>query len=1090
MKQWSIAFLSIWVLFGMSAFADNTGKIAGNVRDKNTKEPLIGATVVVEGTKLGAGTDANGYYFILNVPVGVYKLTTSFIGYSKVSITEVRVNIGQTTEINFDLPDNSLQIQDIVVVAEKPKVELDQTGSKSRISGADIANSWGKDLTDIVSDDASSNIHGGIRGSFGGDVAYRMDGLDLRDGGSNTNFSSVNMSTIQEVEVLKGGWNAEYGQANGSIVNIVTKKATDRIHVVGTYKVRPPGQYHWGRNIYDKNDIFHTLMTTSDYWDTSKTWRTPYMSPSDVSQKGNPVPKAFIDAFHKAGYADADIPQAMGNWWKSFVNDSKRFPQFDYANRTEYEGEATFYGPIIENLSFLASGRYKQGVNIYPSALKYNPDMTFQGALEYVLPDNSMISFNGMFTKFDNSGDPRTNYQSSETNVNDIASQALPYISDPYDKFKYWLYGPSNNGSSAGNAGNTTIRPPEHAQMANFQTKIKKTFGASTFLDAALQYSQVKYNLDFRDIAQTANPFIAGRYNGLPSQSDTLFLYGIAVPGFGNPPTSTIYGTERWGSPGDIWRSESNTKTFSFKTDVTSQINKANLVQGGIIFSYYDIKTLTHEGNDISAQTPYAQVNDIVGIKNRPYEGAAYLQDKIEIGGMVLNAGLRFDCYNANKKIAANFYDPLMISQYTTGNSGKTGLVGYRQDGSGPGYTKTPLRYAFSPRIGISHPITETTVLHFMYGVFNQRPAWVKLLANPVVWTDNRTVGNFDDLLAAGKINADYNIPDTTLVTYRYYGAKTGNPALEFEKVTQFEVGLEQNIANLFSLNVTMYYKEGENLTSLGINSGPDASLSTSSGAGVEVRLYGEPTTFTNSDNRVPGQYIGNFTTDVNGAWANVRGLEAILKSKFRYINFELNYTMSNLSTGRYYDSKIYTNNYLTGQHLADNTFAGPNNTDGGGVGVDDQTWNPHNSANLKLSVLSPNDFGPEFMDFYPLADWVIASSTRWVQGQTFTWYPTDYTGIQIPNNRRWFDRWNTNLNLSRSFALRENMKLKLFVQVTNLFNTMDLRLFTNATASKDLDNYMTYKTLPYQATTKEPTVWNYYTNLPRQMYFGATLEF
>ncbi len=131
-------------------------------------------------------------------------------------------------------------------------------------------------------------------------------------------------------------------------------------------------------------------------------------------------------------------------------------------------------------------------------------------------------------------------------------------------------------------------------------------------------------------------------------------------------------------------------------------------------------------------------MNDIISIKDHPYEGAAYVQDKIEVGGMVVNAGLRLDFFNANKNVSSDIYDPLMISALTPGNSGTIGLVGYRPDGSGPGYTRTPTRYAISPRLGISHPITETTVLHFMFGIFNQRPPWQKLLANSVVWTDTR----------------------------------------------------------------------------------------------------------------------------------------------------------------------------------------------------------------------------------------------------------------------------------------------------------------------------------------------------------------
>ncbi len=1107
--QFNILFLirvfviisAIVSLSGVQTYSQSNGKISGNVRDQKTGEALVGVNIIVEGTSLGAVTDPEGDYFVINLAPGVYRVTASMIGYSKVTKTDIRVRSNQTTKVDFQLGEVSVQMGDVVIRAERPKVELDLTGSKATISPEDLANTWAKSLQEIVSDASGANINGGIRGSFGGDVSYRLDGLDMRDGGSNSNFSSVNMSTIQEVEVLKGGWNAEYGQANGAIINVVTRKASDRIHAIGTYKSRPAGQYHWGRNIYDKNDVFHTVMTQRDFWDTSKTWRTQWMSASDPGQKGNSVPKQFVDAFIKAYGTVPDTAQAMAEWWNKFVNDNGRFPQFDYTNRSEWESEITLYGPVIPGLSFLLSSRYKEGVLLYPSAYKYNPDMTFQGGLEWTGFNNSIISLNGMYTKFVNSGDPRTNYQSTETNVSDIASQGLPYITDPYDKFKYMMSGPSNNGSSAGNAGNTTIRPPEHAEAMNIQAKLKHVFSPTTFLEVALQYNRVDYNLDFRDIAQTSNsfPYIikGGAYNGgdttvyftykgLPRPVDSVEMYGIKLPSFGQPATSNLFGTERWAFPGDVWRSESKTNTYTIKSDLTSQVMKNHLVKTGLIFTFNNMSQFTHEGNNLSGQTPYIQVNDIVPMRNRPYEGAFYLQDKIEVGGMVLNAGFRVDMFNANKNVSSNFFDPLMISQYTPGNSGSTGLVGYRADGTGEAYSKTPTQIAFSPRIGISHPITETTVLHFMYGVFNQRPAWAKILGSPVVWTDNRATGNLDDVIRNGLLNSDFNVPDTLLVTYRYYGSKTGNPALTFEKMTQFEVGLEQNIADLFSLDVTMYYKEGENLTSLGINRGPDMSVVTSSGAGVETRLYGEPTTFANSDNRVPGQYIGNFTTAVNGAWANVRGIEATLNSRFRSINFELDYALSYLTTGRYYNSKIYTVSVLTGKPVAENTFAGPNNSDGGGIGTDDALWNPHNSAQLKISVVAPDDFGPEYMGVFPFADWVLSTSTRWVQGQEYTWYPTDYVGIEYPNNRRWEDRWNTNLNISRSFMVYNSLRIKLFAQVTNLFNQKHLRRFTGT----DLTQYLSYGTMPYQATTKEPTEWDWYTNYQRQVYIGTTVEF
>jgi len=1093
MKPWFTACLCAFCLVGSTTIAHTAGKISGTVKDKKTQESLIGVNIIVSGTTLGASTDINGDYVILNVPPGEYNITASSVGYARMTQTEVRVRMDQTTTLDFDLTEDIVQAQEVVIVAEKPKVELDLTASKESMSREDIANAWAKDLKDIISDISGANINGGVRGSFGGDVAYRMDGLDLRDVGSNTNFSSVNLSTIQEVEVLTGGWNAEYGQANGSIVNIVTRKASDRIHAIGTYKTRPPGQYHWGRNIYDQNDVYHTLMTTREYWDTSKTWRTPWMSANE-SQKGNPIPPAFIKAFGTV----PDTAQAMADWFKKFVNDHTRFPQFDYATREEWEGELTLYGPILPSLGFLFSARFKEGVPIYPSAYKYNPDMTFQGSLEWSPSGATMVSLNGLFTKFINSGEPRTNYQSTETNVNDIASQALPYITDPYDRFKYWMYGPSTNGSSAGNTGNTTIRPPEHAQMLNLQAKLTQVFSAKTFMDVAFQHSQMKYNLDFRDIAQTAN----FRSFGLPLPNDSLYSYGIMLPSYGKFPNSIIDDASRWGVAGDVWRSETTTKSYGIKADMTSQILKNHLIKTGAVFSLYQMNSFTHEGNDLSGQSPYIQVNDIVDIENDPYEGAFYIQDKVEVGGMVLNAGIRFDFYNANKTVSANFFDPLMISKYTTwldsttmtrtGNQGQTGMAGYDPDGSGPGYVHTPTRYAFSPRIGISHPITETTVLHFMFGIFNQRPSWVKMLANPTVWTDNRSITNYtrgvslDSLYKVyGGLNSDFNVPDSLLVTYRYYGPKTGNPALEFEKVTQYEVGLQQNIYDVVSLDVTMYYKEGTNLTNLGIDAGPGMSNTTSSGAGVETRLYGEPTSFSNSDNRIPGQYIGNFTTSLNGAWANVRGIEISLKSRLKWINIDFGYTLSYLATGRYYDSKIYTTD-LNGKPISDNTFAGPNNSDNGGTGVDDAVWNPHNSALLKISAMSPPDFGPAFGSFYVFGDWSLSTSTRWAQGRVYTWYPSDYNGVRMPNNQQWDDRWVTNLNISKSIPLRSGAKLKFFVQVTNLFNNQWLRLFTG----NDLDMYNTTGEKPYESTTKEPTEWNWYTNNPRQIYFGTTIEF
>jgi outer membrane receptor protein involved in Fe transport len=1049
-------FSSVLFLIAGIGYAGVTGKIAGTVKDRATQQPLVSANVVVVGTKLGATCNLEGEYFVLNVPPGTYSVSAVLLGYGKLTQTDVRIRIDQTTTLNFSLTEESIQAEGVTIIAEKPKVELDLTASKESMTREEIANSWGSDLNQVVADIPAANINGGIRGSFGLDVSYRLDGLDLRDVGSNTNFSAVNLSTIQEVEVLTGGWNAEFGQANGSIVNIVTRRAEDRPHAIVTYRMRPPGKYHWGNNIYSQDDVFHTIMTTPDFWDPTKAWKTPWMDDAVPGEDGG------------TPYFKAMTAQQRADWWKSFVNDKSRFPQFDYAERMQWEQEVTVFGPLLPNLGFMLSGRYLEGVGVYPSALKYNPDMTFQGSLDWTLQEKTKLSFTGMLTKFENSGEPRTNYQSSETSAgggSGPVDQYLPDIRNPYSAFKYWMFG------NVGGTDVATIRPPERAKLLNLQVKITHVFDDRTFMEIALQHSQMQYRLDYSNIALTANY----RSYGLPLPTDSL----DGVPGFGQFPGS-FFTNSRWGYPGDIWKNWSDTRSYSIKGDITSQILKHHLVKAGFVFSLQQIEKISHEGG-LFGSSVFAQVNDIVPIDDNPYEGAAYVQDKIELGGMVVNAGLRLDFFNANKTVSSDMFDPLMISALTPGNSGTIGLVGYRQDGTGPGYEKTPARYAVSPRLGISHPITETTVLHFMFGTFNQRPAWQKLLANSVVWTDTR---GFDPK----KMNSDWSLPESTRVTYRYFGQKTGNPALTWEKMTQYEIGFEQNIADKFSLDVTMYYKDARDLTSLGISQGPPSNRIAESGGNVDVRLYGEPDG-ANVDNRMPGQTIGNFTTTVNGAWADVRGIELSLKSRFKWINFDLAYTLSYLSTGRYHLSKIYKVFYDENGKPYKNgtdTYQGASNTDGGGVGLDDASWNPHNSAILKINISSPADFGPALGSFFPLGDWSVSTSTRWVQGNVYTYYPSDYVGVEIQNNVTWEDRWNTNLNLTRNLWLFGDLKVKLFAQVTNLFNQKHLRLF----GTSDMKEYQEYGRLPFQATTKEPMEWDWYTNLPRQIFLGTTIEF
>ena len=85
--------------------AGTTGKISGRVTDKETGEPLIGANVMVDGTPLGAATDTDGNYYILQVSPGTYTVRFTMIGYQTLVMNDVRIRVDLTTTHDGKLSD-------------------------------------------------------------------------------------------------------------------------------------------------------------------------------------------------------------------------------------------------------------------------------------------------------------------------------------------------------------------------------------------------------------------------------------------------------------------------------------------------------------------------------------------------------------------------------------------------------------------------------------------------------------------------------------------------------------------------------------------------------------------------------------------------------------------------------------------------------------------------------------------------------------------------------------------------------------------------------------------------------------------------
>lgn len=243
--------LIIFIFFVSVIYAGNTGKISGKIIDKKSCNPLIGANVVVKNKPFGASTDENGYYYILQLPSGRYDLKVSYIGYHDLTISNVEVNVDLTTTIDVAMELETLETEAVVIVAKKPIIMHDITSTKRTISRGEMENLPGTEQSlDIfrlqggtvmdnqpqaiqladgthleVRDESVKDVH--VRGGRGGEMLYMVDGVPVAHpiyGGRSV--IDLNVNDIEDIELLTGAFNAEYGQAQSGVINITTRSGS------------------------------------------------------------------------------------------------------------------------------------------------------------------------------------------------------------------------------------------------------------------------------------------------------------------------------------------------------------------------------------------------------------------------------------------------------------------------------------------------------------------------------------------------------------------------------------------------------------------------------------------------------------------------------------------------------------------------------------------------------------------------------------------------------------------------------------------------------------------------------------------------
>ncbi len=208
----------------MVVFAQG-GALKGKVLDKDTKEPVPFANIILEnkGTQVGGATsDFDGNYQIKPIPPGKYDLKATFVGYQTVLVQGIVIGGDQIRFYDIEMTSSAIGLETVEVVDYKvPLIDKDQTTTGQTMTAKDIAtmpnrnaNAVATTVGGVFSEDGE---RGSVRGARDDNTATYIDGVRVPNG------TNVPQAAIEQVDVMLGGVSARYGDATSGAINITTK---------------------------------------------------------------------------------------------------------------------------------------------------------------------------------------------------------------------------------------------------------------------------------------------------------------------------------------------------------------------------------------------------------------------------------------------------------------------------------------------------------------------------------------------------------------------------------------------------------------------------------------------------------------------------------------------------------------------------------------------------------------------------------------------------------------------------------------------------------------------------------------------------
>ncbi len=1028
MQRW-YHFLCLLLLIAVAAtppaLAAN-GKIVGTIRDASTKDVIPGANVLVVGTTLGGAADAQGRYYIINVPPGTYALQASAVGYGKLKIEDITVVQDQTFEMNITLTSQEVQIGEMVITAERRVVDKNRTSTKTTVTSEEIGALPTVTVMDLLNTSPSA-FNGFVRGGRITETKTIIEGVDVTNqfyenaadqtnqgilltsgglvrpyvGELNTT-EDMNFAAVEQFSLNTGAPGAENESATAGTINYSLKEGNGPLN--GSIQARLSqfnGLHYAGPDVYNLDAIYFADENTTN-----------------TRLFGNRQTRDSLEAAHVA------VPAGLTT---NIINDSIRSGKYVYTpgryinnNHPLLDFNGSIGGAVTDAWRFFLTGKYLDSHGYFPNERNREADFTLKTS--YNITNSIKINAFGIL---------------------DDKGLLFGWKNTAYwDNMRYFLEGVPKNAALdyTGSVKLTQVITP--ATFYEVQVSQNLHHSIYGYTDGNGDgYCALNEGGDFLTLSDTAS--ISKYVSQAGTDLGKFFRIGdeagpsqINTPmGIGN---SQVFITR----PQFIYLNQEQI-TRAVRGDLTSQVDYHHQIKAGFLFKYYDVSQINRNsmlGSDATDTRARLMVDNWEFF---PTELSGYASDRMEYGGLVINLGLRADRFDPRAPDYANYFNLFAPDTIMVDGQLRRANVELRNS------FNVPAQWFVSPRIGVSHPISETAALFYSYSRQAIPPPFSRLYSS----------------------------------FYTVFGAAGSIPQFnsmsqQLTKSSNYELGAQwEFLPGKLGLNFTAYMRDVQNYSpqtvTIQLSTGQTVMWFNSQYAdarGVEVSLQAARQKYFDLAT-VSGRLNYAYTYIKASSWTGGDATKS-------------NPTLFNAADSAKYNNTLPFTDFVY-YNKVETDVSGSQSTLTGGY---DRT---HRITYL-LSLEFPED--------------VILSSIGTFQSGFF--YPINYpTDARVAGREFGNAPWNkmVDLKLEKGFRFN-NMRFAIFAEVKNIFNWTNIIGYDNTASGAQLweatNGQGTTLTNPYYANTvatgPDPTglykraigldgSWFY--DIPREYYFGIRVD-